>query len=98
MMDDLPADMRAEISAMGALDDEALWRVAEARLSPEKQRRYSRLLRRAGEGSLTARDEEALEALGDEARRLTLRKAQAYVLLKWRGYRIPTREELERTA
>ena len=37
-----------------------------------------------------------LTALGEEARRLTLKKAHAYMLLKWRGHAIPSLETLEK--
>jgi hypothetical protein len=65
-------------------------------LSPAKQRLYSRLLHKNSQGTITAREKETLYALGEEARRLTLKKAHAYMLLKWRGHRIPSQEELQR--
>jgi hypothetical protein len=46
-------------------------------------------------GSLTVGERKKLNALGDEARQLTLKKAHAYLLLKWRGHTIPSSEEIE---
>jgi len=43
------------------------------------------------------RHEEKLHAPGEEARRLTLKKAYAYMLLKWRGHDVPSPEELQST-
>ncbi|MBI3362218.1 MAG: hypothetical protein HY023_14030 [Chloroflexi bacterium] len=94
LADDLPSPLREELKALESLDDQALWEVARSILSPAQQRRYSRLLKKNSEGTFTAREREALRELGDEARRLTLRKAHAYMLLKWRGQTIPPREAL----
>jgi hypothetical protein len=53
------------------------------------------LLYKNGQEIITAREKEKLHALGEEARRLTLKKAHAYMLLKWRGHAIPSPEELQ---
>lgn len=91
---DLPSPLREELKELENLDDEALWRVAQSQLPPTRQRLYSRLLAKNSQGTITAREKEMLHALGEEARRLTLKKAHAYMLLKWRGHHIPSREEL----
>jgi hypothetical protein len=96
LADDLPSPLREELRALEDLGDEALWEVAQSRLPPTRQRVYSRLLRKNSQGTITAREKETLHALGEEARRLTLKKAHAYMLLKWRGHHIPSREELQR--
>jgi hypothetical protein len=96
LADDLPSPLREELRALEDLGDEALWEVAQSRLPPTRQRVYNRLLRKNSQGTITAREKETLHALGEEARRLTLKKAHAYMLLKWRGHHIPSREELQR--
>jgi hypothetical protein len=96
LADDLPSPLREEMEALENLDDEVLWEVARSQLSLAKQRLYSRLLHKNSQGTITAREKETLYALGEEARRLTLKKAHAYMLLKWRGHRIPSQEELQR--
>jgi hypothetical protein len=93
---DAPALWREELETMAELDDETLWEIARSQLPSTRQRTYSRLLHKNSQGTLTEREQETLRKLGDEARVLTLKKAQAYLLLKWRGHRIPTRGELQR--
>jgi hypothetical protein len=92
---DLPSPLHEELTAMESLDDEALWKVAHSQLPPARQRLYGRLLTKNSQGTITAREKEKLHALGEEARHLTLKKAHAYMLLKWRGHHIPSPEELQ---
>jgi hypothetical protein len=92
---DLPPPLREELTELERLDDEALWKVAHSQLPPARQRLYSRLLTKNSQDTITASEKEKLHALGEEARRLTLKKAHAYMLLKWRGHHIPSPEELQ---
>ena len=94
---DLASPLREELKALENLDNEALWMVAQSQLPPARQRLYSRLLAKNSQGTITACEKETLHALGEEARRLTLKKAHAYMLLKWRGHRIPSQEELKKS-
>ncbi|GAB4577590.1 MAG: hypothetical protein Fur0022_03210 [Anaerolineales bacterium] len=86
LADEMPAEIRAELDKLESLDNEALKRLAQTQLSPEKQRAYSTLLTKNQRGNLSSTEKEKLHALGDEARRLTLKKAHATLLLKWRGF------------
>jgi hypothetical protein len=95
--EDIPPSLRGELDALEQLDEPALREVAESRLPAERQRLYSRLLTKNAAGSITAGERGRLEALGEEARTLTLKKAHAYLLLKWRGCTIPSPGELEVT-
>jgi hypothetical protein len=97
LADDLPSPLDKELKRLEELDDEALWKVAKSRLPPASQRVYSHLLRKNSQGTLTMHEKEKLHTLGEEARCLTLKKAHAYMLLKWRGYDIPSLEELQET-
>jgi hypothetical protein len=92
--DDLPSPLREELEAMEKLDDDALWQITQSQLSPAKQRTYSRLLRKNSQSPLTAREQTRLALLGDEARRLTLMKSHAFLILKWRGHAVPALSEL----
>jgi hypothetical protein len=96
LADDLPSPLHEELQGLENLDDEALWKVARSQLPPARQRLYSRLLAKNSQEAITAREKERLEALGEEARRLTLKKAHAYMLLKWRGRRLPLRDDWQR--
>jgi hypothetical protein len=95
-VNDLPAEYREEFLDLEPLSDERLWQVAESTLPAERQRRYTYLLRKNQAGSPTERERQRLSQLGAEARKLTLRKAYAYALLRWRGHRLPTSAELRR--
>jgi len=95
----LPTDQRVvplddELRRMEGLDDEALWEIAHATLPPALQRRYDRLLRSNARSDLTAREQETLREIGEQARRLTLKKAHAWLVLKWRGHALPSPGEL----
>lgn len=87
--------LHQELDSLEQLDETALREVAESRLSPGQQREYSRLLTKNSAGSITPGERRKLETLGEEARRLTLTKAHAYLLLKWRGLKIPSLQDLE---
>ena len=96
LADDLPSPLREELQMLEALDDEALWQVTQSQLSPAHQRQYSRLLTKNSRGTITDREKETLHTLGEQARLLTLKTAHAYMLLKWRGHRVPSPQELQR--
>lgn len=90
----LSTTTETELKALEGLNDEALWEVARSRLAPKQQRLYNRLLTKNVQGNITEVEKELLKTLGDEARRLTLKKAHAYLLLKWRGHALPPPELL----
>ena len=93
--EDIPPPARDELRALEELDEQALRQVAESRLPAGRQRLYTRLLAENAAGTISAGEREKLTALGEEARRLTLKKAHAYLLLKWRGCAIPSLQDLE---
>jgi hypothetical protein len=94
LADDLPDSLRDELKSLEDADDLTLWEAAGCGLSTEKQEQYDRVLLKHSEGSLTIDEQRRMHELGDEARRLTLKKAHALMLLKWRGHCIPAREDL----
>lgn len=94
-VDDVPAKLQDELIALQTLPEDGLWAVAHSVMDPVQQRRYEHLLRKNSRGTLTQHEREELEHLGQEADHLTLRKAYAYALLRWRGYPLPTLEALE---
>ena len=94
-VDEAPAELRDELIALQTLAEDELWAVARSTMNPDQQRRLEHLLRKNSRGTLTQRECEELERLGEEVDRLTVRKAYAYALLRWRGYPVPTLEELE---
>ncbi len=91
---ELPSPLREELRLLEALDDDALWRVVRSQLPSARQRLYSRLLTKQSRGTITAREQETLHTLGEEGRLLTLKKAHAALLLRWRGHSLPSPEAL----
>jgi hypothetical protein len=96
--DDLPAEMRHDLMVLEGLDDDALWQVARGEISPERRKQHSLLLEKNSLGTISEPEQATLARLRQEADQLMLRKAYAYVLLKWRGHRLPTLAELETQA
>jgi hypothetical protein len=88
--DDLPQPLSKEFQAMEAKNDKALLKIAESRMPIAHQRRYNRLLSANSQGRISPGEQAKLHVLGEQARRLTLRKAHAYLLLKWRGHSVPS--------
>lgn len=95
-VEDVPPKHREEFKTMARLSDEQLWSIARSTLPAVKQRQLTRLLHKNQEGTLTEQERDKLEALHREADWITLRKAHAYALLKWRNHRIPTLAELQK--
>lgn len=89
-LEKVPAQYRSDLESMEILGDGELWKIAERRVPVEHQRRLERLLEHSQSGELTEREQQTLTRLRNEGDRLTLRKAYAYLLLKYRGHRIPS--------
>lgn len=95
LVEEAPADVRAELEPLQWLDEEKLWAVARSRLASPQQERQLYLLRQNQRGAITATERDEMERLGDLADRLTLKKAFAYALLRWRGFPLPALETIE---
>jgi hypothetical protein len=94
--EDAPANMQTDLQALQWIDDNALWAVARSQTSPEQQARQEYLLAQNQRGVLSPEDRAELDHLGDMVDRLTLKKAYAYALLRWRGFPLPTLDAMER--
>jgi hypothetical protein len=95
-LEKVPPEYRPDLEAMEDLSDDELWAIAKSRLTPAKQRRLATLLDRNQRARLTERERQVLLRLRGEADRLMLRRSYAYLLLKYRGHRIPGLGDLER--
>jgi hypothetical protein len=98
LVDDVPEPLRSELKALEQLTDEELWNLTESHLAPARQRTLTRLLRKNQAGTLTKKERQQLNEVLEEGEDLTVKKAHAWLLLKWRGHRIPTLEELREKA
>jgi hypothetical protein len=90
-----PAAMQADLQALQWIDDNALWAIARSKISPEQQARQEYLLTQSQRGELSPEERAEMDRLGDMVDRLTLKKAYAYALLRWRGFPLPTLEAME---
>jgi hypothetical protein len=88
-LEKVPLEYRAELEALEDLSDEELWELAERRAAPAQQRRLTKLLAKNQRGELTDRERQALSGLRATLDRLMLQRSYAYLLLKYRGQRIP---------
>jgi len=95
-LEHVPPEYRAELEALEDVDDERLWKIANRSLGPVQQRRLAKLLDKNQRSDLTDRERDVLTVLCAAADRLMLRRSYAYVLLKYRGHRIPTLTESTR--
>ncbi|MBE9067534.1 hypothetical protein IQ260_12780 [Leptolyngbya cf. ectocarpi LEGE 11479] len=84
---DVPEEYQADLAALDRLDNDALWRVAQANKSAEDMARYDELLDRNSEGQLTDTEQLELLNLRKESERFMLCKSHAASILRWRGYR-----------
>ncbi len=81
-LEDIPADMQAELVEMTWFDDDALLSVAEAAMPEEDQQRLVDLSARDALGSA---EQEELDELRSSYGKVTLRKARALALLSVRS-------------
>lgn len=97
LAEEVPSSLETELHALAEKSDEELWQIAESQLPPAQMRRLKRLINKHEFGDeLTEREQKELEQLVEGETHLTVIKSEAYVLLKQRGHRIPTLEELQR--
>jgi hypothetical protein len=82
VLDDVPADMQAELLEMTWLDDKGRQDIAGALLCDADQQRLSEL---AGREDLSEAEHEELDELRDRYGQITLRKARALALLSVRS-------------
>jgi hypothetical protein len=88
---DVPEEFQADLASLDGLNDDELWHLARSQMPDSQQDQYDRLLELHADGALSQSERENLQALRKESERFMLRKAQAAVLLKWRGHPIEMR-------
>ncbi|MBH8564681.1 hypothetical protein I8748_21260 [Nostoc sp. CENA67] len=88
--DDVPEEFQADLASLDKLNDNTLWQIVHSRKTAADMERYNILLESNSRGTLTQAERSELMTLRYEADLFMLRKAQAAVLLRWRGYNVPT--------
>lgn len=84
--DDAPLEFQADLAALDRLDDGTLWQIARSQKTEADLERYDDLLERNQNASLTEAEKDELADLRKDSERFMLCKAQAIVLLRWRGH------------
>ena len=92
--DDLPPALKEELAALASLSDSVLWQIAKSVMNTDEVALYDLLLERLKKGTLTAQGQTYLATLRQQSDELMLRKAHAFALLKSRGHKLPTLDEL----
>jgi hypothetical protein len=87
-MPSLAPDDAAELKAMQALSDDALWTIASEQMPRPEQERLSLLLKLNERDAATPQEIEELDQLLERGNRLMLRKAEAAAILTERGYTV----------
>lgn len=88
--DDLPPASRDALQALESLSDDELWQRTQATFPEDQYTRLTQLRERQHEGTPSADERKELDRLMAAADLLTLEKAYAAVLLRWRGHRLPS--------
>ena len=86
----LPRDVEAELAAFTSLSDDVLWLLARTTLTEGEQEELATLNSQAKQCPLTQAEQSHQQALLDAYDRLIVRRAQAALLLKLRGYDLST--------
>lgn len=94
LLEEIPPKYQSDVFPLLEMSDEALQQEVENTFPIEAWAEYETLLQQKKERSLTESERNRLDDLCYQADLLTFRKAYAAVLLKRRGYRIPTVSEL----
>jgi hypothetical protein len=92
--DTAPPELRSEFLRMQMLGVEELRAIAQAQVEPRQYERHVELLRKNEDDQLIPEERQELTAFREAADQLMLRKAYAWSLLRSRGQRIPSLEEL----
>lgn len=97
LLEEIPYQYQPDVFPLLQMDDANLQREMSRTFPPERFVEYEALLERKKTGALTNAEQERLDTLRREADVLTFRRGYAAVLLKRRGCRLPTLQELERS-
>jgi hypothetical protein len=84
--DDLAPDIRSELAAWSLLSDTKLWEIADITMDEDQQTQMEALAELSKRRPLTEVEQSILSQLMEEARRIMLRKAEAYRVLARRGH------------
>ncbi|MBI3913365.1 MAG: hypothetical protein HY327_04160 [Chloroflexi bacterium] len=96
LVEEIPLAYQPDVYPLLQMSDAELTEEAHRRFPVDRWTEYQALLAKKKELSLTTPEQDRLAALRRESDVLSFRKGYAAVLLKRRGYRLPTLAELSR--
>ena len=91
---DASPELREELLRMQALETSDLLKVAQSQLAITSHERQAELLEKNQDEPLTDTERRELATLRASSDWLMLQKSYAWSLLRWRGQRVPSLEEL----
>jgi hypothetical protein len=86
--EELPKQLRNDLVRLSLLTDEELWSTANTEMASAAQNRLEELVDRQKLTELTESEQIELDQLITQAQNIMLKKAEAYRLLSFRGYRV----------
>jgi hypothetical protein len=86
--EDLPRQLRNDLVRLSLLTDEELWSTANTEMASAAQDRLEELVDRQKLTELTESEQIELDQLITQAQNIMLKKAEAYRLLSFRGYKV----------
>jgi hypothetical protein len=92
--DNAPPELQQALLDLQNLSNEELKVFAHAQATPTQQERHEVLLEKNQAGQITSEERQELTQLRQAADQLMLKKAYAWSILRWRGHKIPTLNEL----
>ena len=84
-----PPQMQESLLEMQRLPIDELLKIAQTQIPVAQQQRHFSLLEKNQLGIITPEEHQELSDLRSVADQLMLRKAYAWAVLRWRGYRVP---------
>jgi hypothetical protein len=87
-------ELQPELLRMQNLSDPELLSIAQSVVSPEQQHHHEQLLAKNASSALSDSEQQELAKLRSTLDQLTVYKAYAWALLRWRGHRLPALSEI----
>jgi hypothetical protein len=92
--DTLPSALQAELDTISLLSDAEVWKIAKEQMSPTLQDRMQVLMNKSDKRTINEQEIKEFSTLVEWGDWITLRKAEAVVVLKLRGYDVTQRDLL----
>lgn len=92
--DHAPVQMQEELLQLQTMSVEELVKVANSVVPESQQKLHEELLEKNSSDMISSSERKELSNLRSTVDQLMLKKAYAWAILRWRGYRLPALEKL----